>query len=49
MDSYYSDPYSYTTYSTDDAALATGVSLVFGFVFFIFFVAIYVVMALCLM
>ena len=49
MDSYYSEPSTYSTYSSGDATVAAGVSIVFGLVFFVFFVALYVVMALCLM
>lgn len=47
---YYDDPYYYSTYeSTGDPAVAAAVAIIFGVFFFLFMVALYVVMALCLM
>jgi len=47
-DSYY-DPYTYSTYGAEDPAAAAAAGLLLGFTFFLFVVALYVVMAICLM
>lgn len=48
MDSYYSD-YTETAYTTGDATVAAGVAAAVSLFFILFALAIYVVMALCLM
>lgn len=49
-DGYYDDSYYYTTtYSSGDPAAAAAAAVIFGFLFFVFAVGFYVLMAICLM